>query len=134
MPPLVITHRTNYRKGEPVPWVAVEKYLFGSVEELGGTSTPNVHLRVPGSDKLIVVDSNREFLEGRGVIFKNVLLRVRAKENVKTGELKDLTLLEFVDYDPKYDEAALDRFAEAGKAAWADIPDAEEWLRDLREG
>lgn len=34
-------------------------------------------------------------------------------------------------YEPSYDEAALDRFAEAGRKAWAGI-DGEAWLRELR--
>jgi hypothetical protein len=38
------------------------------------------------------------------------------------------------DYSPGYDEAALDRFAEAGKKAWADVPDAAAWVRELRGG
>ena len=31
-------------------------------------------------------------------------------------------------------EQALDRFAEAGRKAWADVPDAAEWVRKLRGG
>ena len=33
-----------------------------------------------------------------------------------------------------YDSAALDRFIEAGTRAWADVPDAAEWVRQLRGG
>jgi DEAD/DEAH box helicase domain-containing protein len=33
---------------------------------------------------------------------------------------------------PGVDEPALDRFAEAGREAWADVPDAAEWVRELR--
>lgn len=134
LPPLRISGQTHYRLGEDVPWVAVEKYLFGSVEEMGGSRNSNVHLRMLGSEKLVLIDSDKAHLEGSPVLYKSVLMRVRAKENVKTGELKDIKLLEFVDYNPQYDEAALDRFAEAGKAAWAGIPDGEAWLRELRGG
>jgi hypothetical protein len=31
-----------------------------------------------------------------------------------------------------YDEEALDRFAAAGAIAWADVPDAAQWVRELR--
>ena len=134
LPALRISAATRYREGEKAPWVAVEKYLFGKVEEMGGATASNVHIRIPGTDKLVLVDSDKNSLKGRGVLYENVLLRVRAKENVKTGELKDFKLIEFAEYNPQYDEAALDKFAEAGKAAWADIPDGEEWLRELRGG
>jgi hypothetical protein len=33
---------------------------------------------------------------------------------------------------PAYDEDALDRFAAAGAIAWADVPDAAQWVRELR--
>lgn len=134
LPPIRISDQTNYRIGEKASWVAVEKYLFGTVEEMGGTNSSNVHLRIPGSGKLILVDSDKGNLKGRGVLYENVMLHVRAKENAKTGELKDLKLIEFVEYNPQYDEAVLDRFAEVGRTAWAEIPDAEAWLRELRGG
>ena len=35
-------------------------------------------------------------------------------------------------YQPVYDEAALDRFAEKGAIAWADVPDAVKWVRETR--
>jgi hypothetical protein len=132
LPPLRISDQTNYRIGERAIWVAVEKYLFGSVEEMGGSTNSNVHLRIPGMEKIVLVDSDKDSIKGRGVLYENVLLHVRAKENAKTGELKDVKLLEFVDYKPQYDEAALDRFAEAGKAAWSNISDGDAWLRELR--
>ena len=37
-------------------------------------------------------------------------------------------------YQPGYDEAALDRFAAAGRVAWKDVPDAVKWVRKLRGG
>ena len=33
---------------------------------------------------------------------------------------------------PRYDEEALNRFAEVGRRAWADVPDAAQWVRQLR--
>jgi hypothetical protein len=38
-----------------------------------------------------------------------------------------------VGWQPPHEEA-LDRFAAAGRVAWADVPDAEAWLRELRGG
>lgn len=41
---------------------------------------------------------------------------------------------ELVSYDPIYDKEALDRFAETGAEAWADVPDATAWVREERGG
>ena len=56
------------------------------------------------------------------------------EKNLRTGELKKNTirLLDFVDYIPDFDESALNRFVEAGTEAWADVPDAAAWVRELR--
>ena len=35
---------------------------------------------------------------------------------------------------PRYDPGSLDRFEEAGRVAWADVPDAAKWLREARGG
>ena len=35
-------------------------------------------------------------------------------------------------YAPSYDEAALDRFAEEGRKAWADVSDSVAWVRAQR--
>ena len=37
-------------------------------------------------------------------------------------------------YDPIEMEKALDRFAAAGAIAWADVPDAVQWVREQRGG
>ncbi len=39
-----------------------------------------------------------------------------------------------VDYAPAYDEAALDRFAAAGREAWKDISNPSQWVEKLRGG
>jgi hypothetical protein len=57
---------------------------------------------------------------------------VEADQHFKTGELRNLRLLSFENYRPGYDEDALKRFTEAGSKAWADVPDAAGWVRELR--
>jgi hypothetical protein len=39
-----------------------------------------------------------------------------------------------VDYRPVYDEEAMRRFEEEGTKAWADVPDAAAWVREIRGG
>jgi hypothetical protein len=49
-------------------------------------------------------------------------------------DLRNIQLVSFVDYQPAYNEAALDRFAASGAEAWADVPDAAQWVWELRGG
>jgi hypothetical protein len=50
------------------------------------------------------------------------------------GDGKEFGTLEEAVADVVYDEAALERFIEAGRKAWAGVPDAVQWVRDLRDG
>ena len=54
-----------------------------------------------------------------------------ADEGIKSG---DVSPSKVPVYSPVYDEDALNRFAEVGRKAWADVPDAAAWVRELRGG
>jgi hypothetical protein len=129
-----INYQTDYRVGEIVPWVAVEKYLFGEIVDMGGAQKTNIHLRLAAGKTVLVGASQgylREQLENR--LYHKALLHVRAEQHFQTGDLRNVQLISFVDYQPAYNEAALDRFAAQGKEAWSDVPDAAQWVRELRE-
>ena len=131
-----LSHSTDYRIGEIVPWVKVEKYLFGTVMDMGGVQKANVHIRLDDTGQVVRVGTNQGYLKDQkqNRLYRKVLARVQADQHYRTGELRNLRLLSFEDYEPRYDDAALDRFAEAGRRAWADVPDAAEWVRELRGG
>lgn len=124
--------KTDYRIGQIEPWVKVEKYLFGTIMNIGGAQKANVHLRLEESRQTVVVGSSRGYLKGNDRLYHKVLLRVEADQHFKTGELRNLRLLSFEDYQPGFDESALDMFVAAGTKAWADVPDAAAWVRELR--
>lgn len=136
MRPVEVSSRSDFRVGEVIPWVKVEKYLFGTVMDMGGATRANVHIRLDDSGKLVRIGSDQDYLYDQEAnhLYRKVLVRVEARQHFKTGELRDLRLLSFEDYQPSYDEDALDRFAAAGKASWADVPDASGWVEQLRGG
>ncbi|RME92113.1 MAG: hypothetical protein D6766_10610, partial [Verrucomicrobia bacterium] len=136
LPRVRINHQTNYRPGTTDPWVTVEKYLFGEILDMGGAQKANIHLRLGGGGKIVIVAASQEYLRDQveNRLYHKALLHVRAEQHVRTGELRNIRLVSFVDYQPTYDEEALDRFAEKGSEAWRDVPDAAEWVRELRGG
>jgi hypothetical protein len=130
------TRETDYRIGEIVPWVRVEKYLFGTIVDMGGAGKVNVHLRLQDSGTVVRIGTNQGYLHDQqeNRLYHLALVRVEAEQHYKTGEIRDYRLLSFEDYEAGYDEAALDRFAEIGRTAWADVPDAADWVRKMRGG
>ena len=129
-----LSHATDYRIGEIVPWVKVEKYLFGTIMNIGGVQRANVHLRLEDSGEMVIVGSNQGFLKGNDRLYHKALLRVEADQHYKTGEIRNVRLISFEEYRPGYNESALDEFIAVGSRVWADVPDAAGWVRQLRGG
>ena len=136
LPKVRVNRETNYRVGDIVPWVTVEKYLFGQIMDMGGTQKANIHLKLDREAKTLLVGASqgylREQVENR--LYHKVLLHVRAEQHFRTAELRNIQLISFVDYQPAYNEEALNRFTAKGAEAWADVPDAAQWVREARGG
>jgi hypothetical protein len=133
--PLVIDATTDFRADDANQWVTVERYVSGVIEALGGVHRPNGHVRLPDGSRL-TVSAERKVLhdDTQNRIYKEALLRIRAKYNVLTRELKDAELIEFVEYAPRFDPSDMERLNRRGAQAWKDVPDATAWVEELRGG
>lgn len=135
LPGFRISQKTDYRIGAIVPWVAVEKYLFGQIMDMGGVQKANIHLKLDRGGKTVIVGTSQGYLHDQTPkIYHKALLHVRAQQHHQTGELKNVHLISLVDYNPTYNEEALDSFATQGEKAWAEVPDAAAWVKGLRGG
>lgn len=124
---------TNFHAQGDSDWVPVEKYIEGVVMDMGGLNKPNIHLKV-GSGPLLTIAATRDQLatEEKNLIYHSVQLRVSAEENLRTGDLRNYSLMSFDVADREWDEVAFKKMVEKGTQAWADVPDS--WLEDLRNG
>lgn len=136
LPLVQLTYKTDYRVDDITPWVRVEKYLFGTVEDMGGATRANLHLRIEGIKDQVKMAADQSYLKDqkRNRLYHPVLVRIEAQQHYKTGKLRNLRLLSFEDHELKYDEAALEQFTKAGRLAWAEVPDAAAWVREQRGG
>ena len=123
---------TDFRNQIAAVWVKVEKYLQGVVTDLGGTTKANVHLKLDNG-KVLTIASSQQLLadEEQNRLYKPALLLVTAEENLRTGELRNLAMVNF-EAAPAWDEAAFEAQVSKGTEAWADVPDS--WLEQLRSG
>ncbi|OYV00916.1 MAG: hypothetical protein CFE45_07105 [Burkholderiales bacterium PBB5] len=133
--PITISADTDYRADDANQWVRVERYFRGEIEEIGGHTRSNAHIRLPDG-KALVVDAPREFLRDDKVnrLYKPAMLRISAEYNVVTRDYRQARLIEFVEHDSRADESALKRLMERGAKAWADVSDASAWVDELRGG
>jgi hypothetical protein len=113
-------------------WVGVEKYLYGYVFDIGGSPKANVHLKLENGVTLLIAATKKLLVQGENRLYRYALLHITAEENLITGKLRNYKLVKFDDYQPSYDEAEFNLMIERGTKAWADVPDATEWLETLR--
>lgn len=121
------------RKGRQV-WAEIEKYLVGKVVDLGGKTRPTVHLVLAEDEgRSVRVDAKDKQLaeEVDNHLYKMVTLRVRGEQNLKSGELRNLSLIEFMPHST-VDAQALEILWANGRQAWKDVPSATAWVEELR--
>ncbi|MET3478124.1 hypothetical protein [Variovorax atrisoli] len=132
---IVISAESDFHADDADQWVRVERYVRGEIEDMGGQSKPNAHIRLPDG-KTLLVDAAREMLRDEKVnrLYKPAMVRIVAEYNVRTREYRGARLLEFVEHESRFDEKDLARLTQRGAKAWRDTPDAGAWIDDLRGG
>jgi hypothetical protein len=116
-------------------WVTAEFYFYGEITNMGGKVSPNVHVSVPGFTSFRI-QTPRETLAHyeHNPLYKLLGVRATGRQNIATGEIDSgsLSFVEFIDYSQDYDEKYLDSLIEKAQSSWADVPNADIWLRELR--
>jgi hypothetical protein len=128
-----INAESDYHADDADQWVQVERYVRGEIQDLGGATKPNAHIRLPDG-RTLRVTTERDVLRNDTVnrLYKLAMLRIKAEYNVLTRELRNARLVEFVEHASVVDEEALSRLTRRGAVAWKNVPDATAWVDELR--
>lgn len=123
--PIEIKAETDYHADDADQWVQVERYIRVEIQDLGGATKPNAHVKLPDG-RTLSVTTERDVLRDDTVnrLYKLAMLRIKAECNVLTRELRNARLLEFVEYAPSVNDDDLARLTRRGAAAWKDVPNA----------
>ncbi|BFI94871.1 MAG: hypothetical protein RSP_03810 [Rhodanobacter sp.] len=123
--------RSDFHNQVEAIWMPVEKFLQGIVMDMGGTTKPNIHLKLADGKTLTIIATQQLIAgEEKNRLYRPALLRVSAEESLKTGELRNPTLLAFDASRPHWDEAEFNKLVQKGTEAWAGVP--ADWLEELR--
>lgn len=133
--PVVVSAETDYRADDADQWVQVERYIRGEIQDLGGMTRANAHLRLPNG-KTLQVTTDKELLRNDSInrLYKTAMLRIKAEYNVLTRELRNARLIEFVEYTTKVDDDEIGRMTRRGAAAWKDVSSPTAWVDEMRGG
>ncbi len=115
-------------------WVNTTLYLYGEIFEEGGLSSSNLHILTERYGKLTVDATKEQLTSGTNKLYNIYGLWVKGKQNVATGFLKDLSLIDFLTHQLDYDELALNKLIEKASISWKKIKDKDAWLTDVKGG
>ena len=133
--PIEINAESDYHADDADQWVQVERYIRGEIQDLGGVTKANAHVKLPDG-RTLKVTAERDVLrdDTQNRLYKVAMLRIKAEYNVLTSDLRNARLIEFVEHTAKVDEDELARMTRRGASAWKDVPDATAWVDELRGG
>lgn len=133
-PEIRIQSTSQFQHGSENAWVSVEKYITGRILDAGGKQDPNVHLELSESGKTIRVDATEQQLGGEkdNLLYKVVSLRVQAEQNLRSKDLRNVRLIQFLPQSAEVDEQALAALWQKGRTAWKDVESAAGWVEVLR--
>ena len=115
-------------------WVSTNLYLYGQIFEEGGLTNSNLHILTDRYGKLTVDATKEQLTTGSNKLYNVYGLWVKGKQNLQTGLLKDLLLIDFLTHQQDYDELALNILIEKSSANWQKVQDKDAWLTDIRGG
>lgn len=134
IPSLTISNKTTFHINENL-WADAEFYFYGVLINAGGKDKTNIHL-LTKDNGVIILATEKEFLQGLkdNVLYKQFMVRAAGRQNITSGviDTSSLQLLELTPFDPSYNEQYLAKLIKRATATWADVPDADQWLSDIR--
>jgi len=129
---LKINSQTNYYKHKP-RYIETELYLYGEINTEGGVGNPNIHIKTKEYGNLTVSATKEQLSGGENRMYKVYGLRVIAKQSVlERKKLEDITLLDYIKYNPHYNANELDDLISKTGNAWSDITDIDKWINEIR--
>lgn len=131
-PILKINKESDYYKVDAA-FIETEFVLYGKINEEGGNN-PNFHLLTKEYGKLVVSATEQQLLEGEKRLFKVYGVRAKGKQNLVDGKPFDLKLIDYLTYNPNYEEHKLDLLIKRASAKWNTVVDVDSWLQQIREG
>jgi hypothetical protein len=131
-----IYQMSGFRRVERDQWIAIEQYLVGEITDWGGASVVNLHLRPRDShkSKIVTIDATPDQIRNqeKNLVLHRAVVHVRGEKNCRTGELRNLKLLDLRPIAAGVDQAEMERFVAAGAKAWGDVPSGAAWVEEQR--
>ncbi|MBR2766917.1 hypothetical protein IKD67_02445 [Candidatus Saccharibacteria bacterium] len=127
------SNKTDYKTSRTDQWAKTEIFMYGKVVDMGGKTKANVHIVLDNNDTIVLdADSQKIAEDDENRLYKDQLVKVSAEQNLETKKLRNESLMEFVKYNPHFDEDEFNRISKEVEHSWADVPDIVTWVEETR--
>lgn len=116
---LSITPSTVFEEVKDI-WITTEVYLYGKVTNAGGKSRSTLKLEADGNKQYTIQTTTNYLMEQEAnILYRSYGVHVTALQNLYSGELKELKLLELFPHSPKYDDNYLNNLIKKARPTFA---------------
>ncbi len=127
---LKIDQETSFQITAPSVYEG-EFYLYGEIYQEGG-KTPNLHIATKEYGNLTVAATKEQIMEGEKKTYRQYGVKVKGKKDINTDALFDLKLIEFIRYNPKFDQEKFNAIMEKASMNLNEIIDTDAHVRFVK--
>lgn len=127
---LVIDESTNFEMIAPTYYES-EFYLYGEIYQEGGKN-PNLHISTKKYGNLTVSATKEQIMDGEKKTYKPYGIKVRGKKSLEDNKPIDLELVEFIQYQPVFNQSLLEKVIEKASVNLNKISNVDAWIDDLK--
>jgi len=127
---LVIDYTTIFEMIAPTFYES-EFYLYGEIYQEGGKS-PNLHISTEKYGNLTISATKEQIMKGEKKTYKPYGIKVRGKKSIEDDKLSDLTLIEFIQYKPVFNQSLLEKIIKKASVNLSKIANVDAWIDDLK--
>ena len=131
-PLLTVDRFTTLVEAEEDLWLSTELYLSGRILSLGGVNKTGLTIEVGQQHYKVAASEQQLAQQETNLVYHEVVMRVKAERQYKSGALRNLELGQFVNYAPKFDEASHAKATREVSKAFAGIESLNDWVAQLR--
>jgi hypothetical protein len=131
-PLLVIDRYSTLVEAEEDLWLPTELHLSGRILALGGVNKTGLTIEVGQQHYKVTASEQQLAQQESNLVYHEVVMRVKAERQYKSGDLRNLELVEFVKYAPAFDETSHAKATREVSKAFAGVESLPEWVAQLR--
>lgn len=127
---LTIDYSTSYQMLAP-SFYESEFYIYGEIYQEGGKN-PNLHISTKKYGNLTISATKEQIMDGEKKTYKPFGIKVRGKKSLEDESLTELELIEFIQYQPSFNESLLKKVIAKASENLGKITNVDAWIDNLK--